>query len=104
MHIIFLRFGSNRAQASEHAAAHLQWIQQGISSGVFLLAGSLDQAQGGVVLATGIDRAEIERVVAEDPFVAHGIVDAEIRSITPARMAEGMAALLRDVDESAAAG
>jgi uncharacterized protein YciI len=59
------------------------------------MAGSLDNAQGGVVLATGRSGAEIEARVARDPFVVHGVVTAEVLRVAPSLMAEGMAALLR---------
>lgn len=94
MHIIFLRFGPNRAMASQWMDGHKQWIQQGIDEGVFLMAGSLDAGQGGVVLATGLAPEEVERRVELDPFVVHGVVSAELHRVTPSRLADGMAAVL----------
>jgi uncharacterized protein YciI len=94
MYIIFLRFGANRAQAAQWMAGHAQWIQQGIDDGVFLLAGSLDNAQGGALLAAGVERAALEERIGQDPFVAHGVVSAEIHAVAPSRMAPAMAALL----------
>jgi len=92
--IIFLRFGPNRAQAGQWMAAHKQWIQDGIADGSFLMAGSLDEAQAGVVIATGQDGDVIHARVAQDPFVMHDVVSAEIHSVAPSLMAEGLAALL----------
>jgi uncharacterized protein YciI len=94
VHVIFLRFGPNRAQASQWMAAHAQWLQEGIEEGVFLMAGSLDSAQGGLVLAAGLNSADILRRVELDPFVMHGVVLAEVHRVTPSRMSPGMAALL----------
>ena len=54
MHIIFLKFGPNRAQAGQWMAEHKRWMQQGIDDGSFLMTGSLDNAQGGAVLAAGM--------------------------------------------------
>lgn len=103
MHIIFLRFGPNRAKAGEWMAGHKQWIEQGIGDGSFLVAGSLDAGQGGVVLASGLDTAEIEQLVELDPFVIHGVVTAEVHRVTPSRLSPGMAALLEGVPSPAAA-
>lgn len=94
MHIIFLKFGPNRAQASQWMAEHGRWIQQGIDDGVFLLAGSLDNGQGGALLAAGADTEAIMARVQEDPFVVHGVVVAELHTVAPSRLAPGMAALL----------
>jgi len=93
MHIVFLPFGPQRAQAGQWMAQHNQWIQDGIAEGVFLMAGSLDNAQGGAVLAVRLTREELAARLQQDPFVAHGVVVPEIHGIAPSRMAEGFAAL-----------
>jgi uncharacterized protein YciI len=94
MYIIFLKFGPKRTQAGQWMAEHVQWIQQGIDEGVFLMAGSLDNAQGGVVLAANMERAEVQHRVGQDPFVIHGVVTAEIHAVAPSFMAKGMKAAL----------
>lgn len=94
MHIISLRFGPDRTQAGAWMAEHTRWIQQGIDDGVFLVAGSLDDAQGGAVLAAGIDREALRARVSQDPFVAHGVVTAEVIGLTPSRMGPQLASLL----------
>lgn len=95
MYIIFLRFGPHRSQAGQWMAGHVQWIQRGLDEGVFLMAGSLDDAQGGVVLAANMERAEVQRRVEQDPFVVHQVVTADIHAVAPSRMAPGLAGLLR---------
>lgn len=94
MHIIFLRFGPKRTEAGLWMAEHVQWIQQGIDEGVFLVAGSLDNAQGGVVVAANMESAQVQRRVAQDPFVIHGVVTAEVHAVAPSLLVRGMAALL----------
>jgi uncharacterized protein YciI len=93
--IIILRFGPNRSQAGQWMAGHNQWIQQGLDAGVFLMAGALDNAQGGVVLAGNADSAEVQSRVWQDPFVVHGVVTAEVHAVTPSRLSAGFADLLR---------
>lgn len=93
--IIFLRFASGRDQAGQWMSGHKQWIQEGIADGTFLMVGSLDNAQGGVVIAAGKDGDQIQARVAQDPFVTHGVVSAEVHAVSPSRMAEGFGALLQ---------
>lgn len=94
MYIVFLRFGANRAQASQWMAEHGHWIQQGIEDGVFLVAGSLENSQGGAILATNIEKDALFDRVQQDPFVIHGVVVAEIHPITPSRVSPEMAEIL----------
>ena len=94
MYIVFLKFGPNRAQARQWMAEHDQWIQSGIEGGVFLMAGSLDDARGGAVLAANLTREALMARVRNDPFVAHGVVTAEVHAITPSRVAPGLSELV----------
>jgi uncharacterized protein YciI len=102
MVIVCLKFGSHRAQAGQWMADHNQWIQKGFDDGVFLMTGSLGNAQGGVVLAANVDEAGLQRRIEQDPFVVHGVVSAEVHAVTPSRMAQGLAALQRGADAAAA--
>ncbi|MBT0962419.1 YciI family protein [Denitromonas iodatirespirans] len=85
MFVVLLRFSDNKARAAELMAAHNAWIQQGIDDGVLLLVGSLKPAAGGALLAHGVSRADLDARVGLDPFVAAGVVRAEILEIAPNR-------------------
>lgn len=103
MHIVFLKFGPNRARAGQWMAEHVRWIQQGIHDGSFLMAGSLDKGQGGVVLAANTDREAIQQRVDQDPFVIHNVVTVEIQTVAPSLMAQAIAPLLGAAHAQAAA-
>ena len=84
MFVIFLRFAENRHLAGDHVQGHNDWIRQGIADAVFLLVGSLSEGTGGAILAHGITRADLEKRLDADPFVAERIVVTEIVEIQPA--------------------
>ena len=94
MHIVLLKFGPNRSQAAQWMDEHKEWIEKGISDGVFLLAGSLENAQGGALLTIKLNKAEVVARVMEDPFVKYRVVEPEIISIAPSLVAEGLAELM----------
>ncbi len=91
--LVLLRFSEKRSDAGPHRAEHDAWIEAGMRAGFFLLVGSLHPARGGAVLAHGLSRTELEALVARDPFVAHGVVEAEIAEISPMRVAPALAFL-----------
>ena len=93
MFVILLKFGPNKDKAPAFMAGHKAWIDKGFDDGVFLMVGSLMPNAGGGILASGAARAEIEHRVGQDPFVAEGIVDAEILEIDPARADDRLAFL-----------
>ncbi|AIF46113.1 YciI family protein [Dyella japonica] len=83
MFLILLRFSDNKASATDHMSGHKEWIRQGVDVGTFVLVGSIRPGVGGAVIATGTERHLIEQRVAEDPFVIHNVVVAEILDIEP---------------------
>lgn len=85
MFIVLLRFTDRRADAAGCLEGHKAWLAGGFDDGTFVLAGSLGDGAGGGIVAHGVDRARLEQRVAADPFVAEGIVRAEILEIRPAR-------------------
>ena len=83
MFVILLRFAENRYLAGDHVAGHNDWIRQGVDDAVFLLVGSVSGGQGGAIVAHGITRADLEKRLEADPFVAERIVAPEIIEIEP---------------------
>jgi uncharacterized protein YciI len=94
MFVVFLKFSANRAQAGQFMEAHKDWIKQGFDDGVFVLAGSLQPNAGGGILAHSSSLADLRARVNRDPFVAHGVVSAEIAELTPARVDDRLKFLL----------
>ncbi len=94
MFIVLLRFSSARDQAGRLMQAHKDWLQRGFDDGVFLLAGSIQQQAGGAILAQGPAWSELQARVEADPFVAEGVVSAEIVEVSPGKADERLAFLL----------
>lgn len=92
MYLIRLRF-ADRSEAPPLLDAHKQWIDRGFADGVFLLVGNLEPAAGGAILAHGESRDAVAARVSADPFVAQGVVEAEISEITPTRTTPDLAFL-----------
>ena len=94
MFIVLLKFGDDKARAGELMDGHNAWLARGFDDGVFALAGSLAGGQGGAIVAHGEARADLERRVAEDPFVAGNVVRAEFIEIAPGKVDERLQFLL----------
>lgn len=94
MFVVFLEFSENRTQAGRLMEAHKDWLAQGFDDGVFLLAGSLQPAAGGALLAKDTSLEALELRLAADPFVSENVVAPVIREIAPSRADERLAFLL----------
>jgi len=85
MFIVLLKFGDNRGQAGPHLDGHKAWLARGFDDGVFVLAGGIQPGAGGAIVAHATTLPELRDRVKDDPFVAHGVVVAEILEILPSR-------------------
>ncbi len=94
MFVVLLRFSDNKPNAGTFMQGHNDWIKKGFDDGVFLVVGSLQPNAGGAILADATTRPELEARVDQDPFVAEGVVTAEILERTPAKASPRMSFLL----------
>lgn len=94
MFIVLLTFGQNKQDAPRWMEGHKAWITRGFESGMFQLLGSLVPAAGGALIANGDSRESVEKFVALDPFVEHGVVEVAIHEFEPNRTAPELAFML----------
>jgi uncharacterized protein YciI len=94
MFVITLRF-VDKTKAPQLMDGHNAWIKRGFDDGVFLLVGSLqpNAGGGGVILAHNVAPEDLEGRMQDDPFVAEGVVSADILDIAPGRTDERLAFL-----------
>lgn len=95
MFVVLLRFSRNKGQAGRLMQDHKEWIKRGFDDGVFLVVGSLQPNLGGAIVAHDTSLPDLEQRVNEDPFVAEGVVSAEILEIAPSKADERLEFLLR---------
>lgn len=78
MFVIELVYKVDLAQIDAAMKPHMAWLNTHYAAGTFVLSGRKVPRDGGIIIATGRTRAEIEAIVAEDPFVAGGLADVRI--------------------------
>ncbi|CAM5654131.1 YciI family protein [Streptomyces narbonensis] len=72
--------------------AHVEWLDAQYAAGVFLASGRKNPRDGGVILAAGVGRAEIEEITAADPFSTEGVCAYRITEFYATKTADGIAA------------
>ena len=94
MFVVLLRFAGNKGKAGQFMEPHKAWLQRGFDDGIFLLAGSLQPGLGGAIMAHNSSMPDLQVRVSADPFVAEGVVSAEILEISPSRVDDRLKSLL----------
>ena len=73
---------------------HVAWLNEHYDAGRFVVSGRRVPRTGGVIVARGDDRGEIERIAASDPFVSGGVATCEVIEFRASQTAEGFDARL----------
>jgi uncharacterized protein YciI len=78
MFVIELIYKADLAKIDAHMAAHMMFLKKYYASGHFLVSGRKIPRDGGIILAVGGSRQEIEAIVNEDPFVERGLAEFRV--------------------------
>jgi uncharacterized protein YciI len=78
MFVIELSYKAKLSEIDAHMAAHVLFLKKYYASGNFLVSGRKIPRDGGIILAVGESRRQIEAIIEEDPFHRHGLADFRI--------------------------
>jgi uncharacterized protein YciI len=78
MFIVELIYKADLKEIDARMRSHMAYLKKHYAAGRFLVSGRKIPRDGGIILALGSDRAEIETIVREDPFVKHGLADFRV--------------------------
>lgn len=78
MFVIELTYKAELTEIDAHMTAHVKFLKKYYASGNFLLSGRKIPRDGGIILAVGKSRQQIEAIIQEDPFHARGLADFRI--------------------------
>ena len=78
MFVIELIYKAPLAEIDASMAAHVRFLEKHYASGHFLVSGRKVPRDGGIIVAVGGSREEIEAIAAADPFCKKGLADARV--------------------------
>ena len=90
MFIIELTYKASLAQIDAAMAAHVVFLKKHYAAGKFLVSGRKIPREGGIIVAVGRSREEIEAIMREDPFCERGLADVRIIQFRASQRADDM--------------
>ena len=90
MFVIELTYKVDLAQIDAHMAAHVRFLKKYYASGNFLMSGRKIPREGGIIVAVGKSRQEIETIIQDDPFYKRGLADFRIIQFRASQRADDM--------------
>ena len=88
MFVIELHYKADLGKIDEHMAAHVKFLKKYYDSGNFLVSGRKIPRDGGIILAVGKSRSDIEAMVREDPFHRHGLAEFRVIEFRASQIAD----------------
>jgi uncharacterized protein YciI len=76
MYVILLRY-PDPAASELYREAHRAYIKRGVDDGRILVSGPMEPRAGGVIVTTVSTPAEVEALIAEDPYHRAGVASHE---------------------------
>jgi uncharacterized protein YciI len=92
MFIIELIYKVDLARIDKHMTAHVKFLKKYYAAGTFVVSGRKVPRDGGIIVAVGDSRDQIEAIAAEDPFVAQGLAEARVIEFRASQRAEDLPA------------
>src|SRR5262245_17426889 len=92
MFVIELNYKVGLDRIDAHMAAHVKFLKKYYSAGNFLVSGRKIPRDGGIIVAVGKSRDEIERIIREDPFCARGLADVRVIEFRASQRADDIEA------------
>jgi uncharacterized protein YciI len=90
MFVIELTYKAPLEEIDARMAEHMRFLKAQYAAGVFVVSGRKVPREGGIILATGKSRAEIEAIVKKDPFVTHGLADFRVVEFRASQRADDL--------------
>ena len=94
MFVIELTYKASLTAIDAHMTAHVKYLNKHYAAGRFLLSGRKIPRDGGIILALGGTKQEIEAIVAQDPFHRHGLADFRVIEFRASQRADNIQELI----------
>lgn len=90
MFVVELIYKADLKEIDARMRAHMVFLRKHYAAGTFLVSGRKVPRDGGIILAVAKSRAELERIMQDDPFVKHGLADVRIVEFRASQRADDM--------------
>ncbi len=94
MFIVELIYKAELTEIDANMRAHMAFLKQQYKAGCFVMSGRKIPRDGGIILAVGESREQLEAIIRQDPFVSRGLADFRVIEFRVSQRADNVDALL----------
>jgi uncharacterized protein YciI len=88
--IIELTYKAGLEQIDASMPEHMAFLKKHYAAGTFLMSGRKEPRDGGIIVATGESREQIEEIARRDPFCARRLADFRVVQFRVSQRADGL--------------
>ena len=92
MFVVELIYKADLEEIDARMRAHMAFLKKHYTEGRFLISGRKVPRDGGIILAVGDSRDQIEAIAREDPFCALGLAEARVIEFRASQQADDIPA------------
>lgn len=93
MYIVSVNYVKPLDEVDRHLSGHVQFLDEYYAKGVFIASGRKVPRSGGIIMAKGIGRGELEDILAQDPFKVNGVAVYDITEFVASKTSDEFAGL-----------
>ncbi|MEM5295381.1 YciI family protein [Burkholderia sp. JPY481] len=90
MYLINLIYTAPLDRIDDALDAHRAFLATQFDAGIFVAAGPKVPRDGGIIIAVGIERDRLDRILASDPFAEQQLARYEVTEFKATRVAPGL--------------
>jgi uncharacterized protein YciI len=90
MYVVSLTYQASLDAIDNALEAHRQFLDRHFAAGIFIAAGPKVPREGGVILASAIERERLDAILASDPFAVQGLASYTVIEFKATRMGPGV--------------
>ncbi|MBL4905956.1 MAG: hypothetical protein JKX94_00765 [Sneathiella sp.] len=95
MFVVSLTYKTEISEVEKHIEAHIAYLEKYYAAEKFIASGRKVPRTGGVILVNMDDRAELDRILAEDPFSIADVAYYDVTEFVPTMVGKGFESLKR---------
>src|SRR5688572_10759408 len=83
--VVLVNYKKPLEEIDHYLAVHRSFLDEGYQQDFFIASGSQNPRKGGVIISQLTDKAQLERILRNDPFFIHDLADYEIIEFMPSK-------------------
>lgn len=95
MFLITLNYKVSLEEIDAHMKEHVLYLNKYYKAGNFVMSGRQVPRRGGIIIATGNNKAAIKKIISEDPLIKLKLATAKITEFLASQKAKNLEDLIK---------